>query len=85
MFPGFVTIYYDEQKFIHLYFFPGINNNGNQIYRKMNLNKSGILYKETVNEDKSIDFKFLDKNIKSFTCRLVNNESGQVKVKIINI
>ena len=29
MFPGFVTIYKDKENHVHLYFFPGIDENDN--------------------------------------------------------
>ena len=32
MFPGFVNAYRDKNNHVHLYFFPGIDEHGNNIY-----------------------------------------------------
>ena len=39
MFPGFVNIYRDENEFIHLFFFSGIDDSGNDIYRNIDLSR----------------------------------------------
>ena len=78
MFPGFVTYYKDNENFIHLNFYPGIDDNNTPIYRKIDLSKSGATFDEKLNSDGSYDFKFFNKTITSITCRLVNDKNGKV-------
>ena len=37
MFPGFVSIYKDDNKYINLYFYPGLSDDGTDIYRPLEL------------------------------------------------
>ena len=60
--PGFVTIYKDKNKFIHLYFFPGIMNNST-IYNSIDLSDIKFKYDEVHYDDGAIDYKFYNKNI----------------------
>ena len=48
MFPGFVNTYRDKENHVHLYFFPGIDEHGNNIYNNIDFLNTHInsLYKE---------------------------------------
>ena len=37
MFPGFVSIYKDDNKYINLYFYPGLSDDGTDIYKPLEL------------------------------------------------
>ena len=75
MFPGYVTIFKDDQKFIHLYFFPGIDENNNFYYRDLDLSTCKVKYKKTVNKDNSKEYIFEKKNIIKITCKLIDNKN----------
>jgi hypothetical protein len=78
MFPEFATTYKDENGFIHLYVFPGIDDDGKQIYRNMDLKNINIEYKYTKNNDKSYDFIFLEP-LKRLTCTMIHSKTGDIK------
>ena len=62
LFPGFVTLYKDSSGYIHLYFYPGIDNYNKYYYNNLDLSDCKIKYKEYKNEDGSIEFVFESKN-----------------------
>ena len=81
MLPGFVTGYIDTEGYKHLYFFPGIDDNGDIIYRDLDLSNINFDYDKIDNIDKSSDYKFYNKNIIKITCNLVkNNKSKDIKI-----
>ena len=53
MFPEFATTYKDDKGQLHLYVFPGIDEDGSQLYRNLDLKNINIDYKFTKNLDKS--------------------------------
>ena len=56
MFPGFVNIYRDENEFIHLFFFSGIDDSGNDIYRNIDLaNPVPVTDRKGTNWDSTLD------------------------------
>ena len=77
MFPGFVTTYKDNDELIHLYFFPGIDEDYQPIYRKIDLTKAGVKYEVNDLKDGATDFKFFDKEITYINCKLVNRKTGK--------
>ena len=79
MFKEFATVYRDNNNKIHLYVFPGIDNNGKQLYRNMDLNNINAEYKFTKNEDKSYDFVFENKNITKLTCTMIHVKTNNIK------
>lgn len=85
MFNGFVTTYKDTNGFIHLYFFPGIDDDGSIIYRKIDLSNAKIAFDEKILEDGSSDFRFINKTITSISCNLVNNKTGITTVDTLKI
>ena len=62
MFPGYTVIFKDEQSFIHLYFFPGIDDNDNFYYRDLDLSNCQVKYTESINVDGSKEYVFENKN-----------------------
>lgn len=75
MIPGFVSIYKDKDKFVHLYFYPGINNDNTPIYKNIDLSNCKIKYEEVANIDNSIDYKFLNKDVIKINCKLLDNKT----------
>lgn len=84
MFPEFVSLYKDENNNVHLYVFPGIDNNSKQIYKNIDLNRVGAEYKFTKNKDKSMDFIILG-NVKTIKCTMINIKTGKPKTFTFNI
>ena len=82
MIPGFVTIYIDKDKYKHLYFFPGIDDNDESIYRDIDIPNCPFKYTKTVNEDLSIDYKFFTNKIKKITCNLVTLD-GDTTINVL--
>lgn len=72
LFPGFVSIFKDENKKIHLYFYPGIDNFNQYYYNTLDLSDSKVRYKEIQKPDGAIEFIFETKNIIRITCKLIS-------------
>lgn len=83
MIPGFVTIYIDKDNYKHLYFYPGIDNDGEAIYHPIDWSDYSFKIDITNNEDGSIDYKFYDKSIIRITCKLIDNKDNK-KVEVLN-
>jgi hypothetical protein len=71
MFPGFVYIYKDKSKFVHLFFFKGIDDEYKPIYRDLDLSKIPFSYSEKVLNEYTSDYVFINKSIIKITCKLV--------------
>lgn len=76
MFPGFVTLYKDKESKIHLYFFPGIDNNGDVIYKDLDMSKTKLTYKKIENDDNSKEFIFDRKDIIAMKCKLIKTDGS---------
>ena len=83
MFPEFASVYRDKNQKVHLYVFPGIDDDGKQLYKNIDLNNIKLDYKYIKNSDKSYDFVF-EKNLKSLSCSMVNIKTGQTKLFVFN-
>jgi len=83
MIPGFVTIYTDKDNYKHLYFYPGVDDNDEPIYRNIELPNCQLKYDKNINADLSIDYKFYDSNIIRITCNLVKL-NDETDVNILN-
>lgn len=77
MFPGFVHIYRDDEKFVHLYFFSGIDDSEKPIYKDIDLSNVPFTYTCTNPSNNAIDYKFENKSIVRIKCQLVPTTSGQ--------
>ena len=80
MFPGYVTMFKDKDKFIHLYFYPGLDNINNFYYRDLDLSNCQVEYSESINEDGSKEYIFENKNIIRIVCKLIDNK-GKLHIK----
>ena len=81
MFPGFVSIYKDDDSYINLYFYPGFGDDDFEIYRPIELTNE-YEYEKNINKDKSIIYKFINKRIKKIKCKLISFEN---EVKTITL
>ena len=84
MFPGYVTMFKDKENFIHLYFYQGIDENGEYYYKDLDLTNSKIEYTEIINDDNSKEYVFTNKNIIKITCKLIDNK-GNLHIKELSI
>lgn len=85
MFPGFISIYKDNDKRVHVYFFQGIGDNNKPIYRPLDLSHIKEEYKFNELEDGAIDYIFTNPFLSSVSCKLVEISTGNVKNININI
>ena len=83
MIPGFVTIYIDKNKYKHLYFYPGIDNEDQSIFHNIDWSDCSLKMDTIYNEDGSIDYKFYDKSIIRITCKLIDN-NGNKHVEVLS-
>ena len=83
MIPGFIINYIDNDKFKHLYFFPGIDDNGESIYNNIDLSNYALRYDKLINKDNSIDYKFYDKHIRKIICKLVTQNNETITEELI--
>lgn len=84
LFPGFVTTYRDNNNYIHLYFYPGIDNFNKYYYNELDLSDCKIKYKEIKHSDNAIEFIFESKNIVKITCKLIS-KYNDIEYKSINL
>lgn len=83
MFPGFVSLYKENEK-SHLYFFPGIDEQGKSIYMSLDMANIEAEYTFTKNSDKSIDYAF-NKEVNKVTANLINRKDGTVTMMTVTI
>lgn len=76
MFPGFVTLFKDSNSKVHLYFFPGLDENNNPIYKDLDMTKSNLSYTEIDNNDKSKEFIFDREDIIKMKCKLIKQDGS---------
>lgn len=81
MFPGFVSSYRDINNNVHLFFYPGLDDNNRPIYKEIDLSECPYKYKEIKFLDNSIDYEFYNKNITKLVCKLVNIKTNNVTFK----
>lgn len=73
MFPGYVTLYKDNADRVHLYFYPGIDDEGNTIYKDLDMSKANLSYEKIENTDNSKEFIFDRKDIIEMKCKLIKH------------
>jgi len=83
MFPGFVNTYKDNNGYIHIYFFHGIDYDGENIYNDIELSDLSMDYIKTENSDGSIDIKLNNKKIIKIHTKLVYKKDESVEHKIL--
>lgn len=84
MIEGFVTTYKDEDDYVHLYFYHGIDDKHNIIYNDIDLTDCGVEYKERKLSDGASDYMFLNKNIVKISCTLVK-QNGEIDFQELKI
>lgn len=84
MFPGFVTVFKDKNNNIHLYFFPGIDDDGKTFYRNLDLSKCSCTYTEHETSDIGNEFIFDNKRILKITCKLID-KNGNAHFKELTV
>lgn len=84
MFPGYVTMFKDNNGFIHLYFYPGLDENENFYYKDLDLSNCQLIYNEIANNDGSKEYVFENKNIIRIVCKLIDNK-GELHIKELKI
>lgn len=72
MIPGFITLFKDDDEYVHLYFFRGITDENRPYYNKLELPNDKYKYTLIENKDNSFEYIFENKGIKSMTCQLVS-------------
>lgn len=84
MLPGYITLYKDDDGFIHLYFFQGLTDDNRTYYNKLDLPNGKYKYKVINNEDNSYEYIFENKNIKRISCNLISYNNNSFN-KILDI
>jgi len=85
MLPGFVNIYRDEKKFIHVFFFPGLDDDNIPIYKNIDMSSCKYEYEEEFNSDNSIDIKLMNKKIIKIHCKLISNTDNKEHIEILKL
>lgn len=85
MFPGFVSLYKDDEQRVHVYFFRGIGDNNKPIYKTLDLSHIQEDYKFTELEDGAVDYVFSNPFLSSVSCKLINISTGKTKEIQISI
>lgn len=78
MFPEFATIFRDNDNKVHLYIFPGIDKNGKQIYKNIDLSSINAKYTYNKKSDNAIEFIF-ETNIKKLECNLIHATNNSTR------
>jgi len=74
MFNGFVSLYKKDDK-SHLFFFPGIDDNGKPIFMSLDMTNISNNYTFIKNSDGSIDYAF-DEDVSKVTADLIYKKTG---------
>jgi len=85
MIEGFVTCYKDKDKYIHLYFYPGVDDNGFPIYRDIDLTNCTFRYTIIKHFDNAVDYKFYDRRIYKLNCKLLDfNDKEHFQILMVD-
>jgi hypothetical protein len=87
MFPGFITLYKDDNDYVHLFFYKGLTDNNTFYYNDLDLSaleRGGYTHKTVNYNDNSKEYIFDNKNIRSMTCNLstYNGKKEEILLKI---
>ena len=85
MFPGFVNTYKDINNNVHLFFFPGIDEHGNNIYNNIDMTEYASSYTMTNNDDNSIDICFYNDKIIRLNVKLIRNIDSKEEFIKLNV
>ena len=81
--PGYITLFKDDDGFVHLYFYRGLLNNHRYYYNILNLSeleRNGYKFSTSSNKDGSYEYIFENKNIQSMRCKLVSYDNKEEKI-----
>lgn len=84
MLDSFIHTYKNDLGLSVLYFYPGYDELNRLIY-KLDFEDTTLDYKFTKGPDKSIEYTFLNKDIKSLVCNLINLPKHTTEKIIINL
>ena len=85
MIPGVVTAYKDNSGYVHLYFYPGLDDFGRPIYREIDFKHINVKYDYVKNIDNSVDYRFTNKNIIKLHCNLINSLTEEEDYQILEL
>ena len=85
MFPGFVHAYKDSDSIVHLFFYPGIDDTDDAIYRDLDMTNCDSEYTMNKYDDNSVEYIFAKKNIKKVSCNLIETKTRNVVKEIIKV
>lgn len=85
MFPGFVNTYRDINNNVHLFFFPGIDEHGNNIYNNIDMAEYASSYTMTNNDDNSMDICFYNDKIIRLNVKLIRNIDSKEEFIKLNV
>lgn len=76
-------MYKDKEDYVHLFFYPGLDNHNEVIYNEIELSDK-LLFNKTIFSDNSIDYQFNDKQIIKIICKL-KDKSNKESIRELNI
>ena len=85
MFPGFVSLYKNNEGKICLYYFPGLTNDMKPIYMALDMSNIEMGYTFVKNPDNSVIYTFADDNITTVTARMINKKTGVATISKIKL
>lgn len=83
MFPDFVNVFRDTNNKVHLFFFPGLNDNSENIWKSLDLSKTGVKYDKIDYSDGAEEFIFEREDISKIVCKLVNDNGNLKTIELV--
>ena len=83
MFSEFATTYKDKNNKIHLFFFPGLDENNTNIWKRLDLSKSELKYERIEYSDGAEEFIFDREDITKITCKLIDDNSNIKTIELV--
>ena len=83
MIQEFAVTHRDENNKIHLFFFPGLSDSNENIWKKLNLSKTDLTYESKSYDDGSTEFIFEREDISKITCKLVDDKLNTKTIELI--
>jgi len=85
MLPGFVDIYRDKKNFIHVFFFPGLDDEDIPIYKDIDMSSCNYKFEEIEHTDKSLDIKFMNTKIIKIYCKLISYKDNSEHIEELKL
>ena len=83
MFQEFATAYKDKNNKVHLFFFPGLDDNNKNIWKKIDLSKADLEYEKIDYDDGSEEFIFEREDISKITCKLIDHSGNTKTIELV--